>query len=113
MKQVDSITSKELGEMAQRLYGSLVKGVVDLRRRLLVLDAEMHADEELHLLESGSKQEDLWGINLYPNKFGTEGFVEFDSMINIRPSQHNLSRGVEDAGVRKQIIDLVLEKVKL
>lgn len=97
--------------MASKMYGNLVKGVVDLKKDLLVLDAEMHADEEAYLLEQGSEQQDLWGINLYPDKYGTDEFVEFDSMINIRPSQRNMSRGVEDAQLREAIIGLVSKKV--
>jgi len=111
MKQVDSIIIAELTEMAQKMYGGLVKGVVDVKKKLLVLDAEMHADEEQYLLEKGSRQEDLWGINLYPAKFGADDFVEFDSMINIRPRQNNMNRGVSDAALRKEITAVVLEKV--
>ena len=101
----------ELTEMAQKMYGTLVKGVVDIKKNLLVLDAEMHADEEQYLLENGSNQEDLWGINLYPARFGKADFVEFDSMINIRPRQKNMSRDVEDKGLRQQILELVMQKV--
>lgn len=97
--------------MAESMYGNLVKAVVDLDKNILVVDAEMHADEEEYLLKNGSKQADLWGINLYPAKFGTDEFVEFDSMINIRPRQNNMSRNVEDADIRKQIIALVKTKV--
>lgn len=111
MTQIDTIAVKELQEMANKMYGNLVKGVVDLKKRILVLDAEMHADEEAYLLEQGSKQQDLWGINLYPEKYGTKEFVEFDSMINIRPSQRNMSRGVEEAQLRESIISLVSKKV--
>jgi hypothetical protein len=111
MKLVTSITVSELTEMAQNMYGNLVKAVVDLAQGTLVVDAEMHADEEQYLLERESKQSDLWGINLYPSKFGTEEFVEFDSMINIRPRQNNMSRDVEDPKIRQQIIDLVSQKV--
>ena len=99
--------------MAGAMYGSLVKGVVDLAKGQLVLDAEMHVDEEQYLLENGSKQADLWGINLHPDKFGTPDFVEFDSMINIRPRQHNKSRGVEDIAIQQQIRELVASKVSL
>jgi hypothetical protein len=53
----------------------------------------------------------LWGINLYPEKYGSNEFVEFDSMINIRPSQHNISRGVEDKNKRARIIKIVNEIV--
>lgn len=72
--------------------GEMVKGVVDIKRNLLAIDAEMHADLERFLLNNGSNQFDLWGINLY---FDGD-LVEFDSMINIRPSQGNRSRSVED-----------------
>ena len=85
--------------------------MVDLQKQSLVVDAEMHADIEAFLLENGSSQQDLWGINLYPEKFGTDNFVEFDLMINIRPSQKNMSRYVEDPTIRKQILDLVTRKI--
>ncbi len=62
--------------MAERMYGNIVKGVVDIKKHLLVLDAEMHVDEEQHLLEQGSAQNDLWGINLHPAKFGSPDFIE-------------------------------------
>lgn len=111
MKVVDTISVDELTQMAEKMYGNLVKAVVDLRANKLVVDAEMHADQEQLLLEQGSKQNDLWGINLYPEKFGSDDFIEFDSMINIRPSQKNMSRGVEDPAVQKRIVDLVKAKV--
>lgn len=111
MKQVDSISIEELRDMADNMYGELVKAVVDIRKRLLVVDAGLHADEEQFLLEAGSAQEDLWGINLYPDDYGTDDFVEFDSMINIRPAQGNRSRSVEDADTRAMILELVGEIV--
>ena|SRR3990167_5457838 len=111
MKQVDSITITELYEMARKMYGGLVKGVVDIKKKILVLDSEMHADEEQFLLETGSKQEDLWGINLHPDKFGGNEFIEFDSMINIKPRQNNMSRGIDGEKLRKEITAMVTQKV--
>lgn len=111
MKQVESIGIAELMQMAENMYGSLVKGVVDVRRELVVLDADLHVDEEQYLLEHGSLQEDLWGFNLYPDDYGTDDFIEFDSMINIRPSQGNRSRTVEDEGVQEKIRSLIAEVV--
>ena len=58
------------------------------------------------LLEDGAKQKDLWGINLYPAIEGEE-WIEFDSMINMRPSQGNRSRGVENEGTRVKIVAVV------
>ena len=92
--------------MAEGLFGNLVKAVVDVERKIMALDGELHADEEALLLESGSLQENLWGINLYPEMDGADR-IEFDSVINIRPSQRNLSRGVDDPAVRDKIIRIV------
>ena len=92
----DPISIATLRRMAEGRFGTLVKAVVDLERGVIALDADMHADEEAALLGDGSWQGDLWGINLYPEDFGTARFVEFDSMINIRPSQGNRSRSVDD-----------------
>jgi len=112
MKEVDIITLSELNDMAASMYGNLVKAVIDVERGILVVDAELHVDQEQLLLEQGSDQKNLWGINLYPRKYGSVGFIEFDSMINIRPRQHNVSRDVEDAGIKKRIIEIVMGKVR-
>ena len=111
MKQVDQIGIDELKEMAENMYGELVKAVIDVEKRTMVVDAGLHADEEQILLESGSRQNDLWGINLYPDSFGDDDFGEFDSMINIRPAQGNRSRSVEDESTRDLIVEIVGEIV--
>ena len=113
MRQVDdTISIVELRAMSDRMYGSLVKADVDIARSVLIVDMDMHADGEAFLLDSGSKQEDLWGINLHPDKYGTDEFVEFDSMINIRPRQQNPSRDILDTSLRDRIIKIVGEKVR-
>ena len=111
MKLVEKIELAELEEMAENMYGDLVKAVVDVAKRIMVVDAGLHVDEEQLLLEGGSLQQDLWGINLYPDSYGEDDFVEFDSMINIRPAQGNRSRSVEDADTRARIIEIVGEIV--
>ena len=111
MKQIKNITIDELKEIATNSFGSMVKADVDVTQKTIVIDAELHADIEQFMLENGSRQEDLWGINLHPDKFGTPDFIEYDSMINIRPRQNNRSRYVEDAGLREQIIKIVGEVI--
>ena len=96
--------------MAAAGFGNLVKAVVDMEKELLAVDAELHADLEALLLENGSKQKSLWGINFYPEMAGCD-FVEFDSMINMRPSQGNRSRGVDNPEIRKKIMEIVSKKV--
>lgn len=78
----------------------MVKAVVDVKRVLVAIDAELHADLEALLLENGSEKEELWEINLCSD-------IEYDSMINIRSRQNNRSRGVEDEGIQAQIRDIV------
>lgn len=97
--------------MAEAGFGDMVKAVVDVERRVMLVDAELHADLEAALLEEGSSQGHLWGINLYP-ELAEEEWVEFDSLINLRPSQGNRSRGVEDPATRQAILDLVKSLVR-
>ena len=107
----DPISTQQLREAGEELYGDMVKAVVDVAKGIMAVGAELHADEEAFLLERNSRQEDLWGINLYTSR-AVSGMVEFDSMINIRPRQNNRSRGVEDADMRERIIAIVRKLVK-
>jgi hypothetical protein len=106
----EKISITELKKMAENMFGNLVKAVVDIEKEILAVDAELHSDQEAFLLEKGSKQQDLWGINLYPEKSGKD-FIEFDSMINLRPSQNNRSRGVDDPKIQEKIIKIVNSKI--
>jgi hypothetical protein len=113
MQTVDGnsrIKLDELSKMAEAMFGDLVKAVVDVARDIMVVDAELHADEEALLIAHGSDQNDLWGINLYPGLEGDD-FVEFDSMINLRPSRGNRSRGVEDPALREHIRRIINDLV--
>jgi hypothetical protein len=101
----------ELKQMAVATFGNLVKAVVDIERELVAVDAELHSDLEALLLEDGSKQRNLWGINLYHEIQGND-FIEFDSMINMRPSQGNRSRGIESEEMRRKIIAIVANRIK-
>ena len=90
------VTRAELIELAENFYGDMVKGVVDVDKELLAIDAELHSDLEGLLMGEGSLQEALWGINLYPEA-DDEDFLEFDSLIN------NRSRYVENEEIREKI----------
>jgi hypothetical protein len=96
-----------LEELAESMFGNLVKAVVDIEQGIMAVGGEMHADEEALLLGDGSPQRSLWGINLYPAQFGTSRFIEFDSVINIRPRQGNRTRSVDDAVVRAAVTSIV------
>jgi hypothetical protein len=112
MKIVDvPISLADLKIMAQGRFGNMVKAVVDVERRIVAVDGELHADEEALLLENGSRQENLWGINIYPELEGSDR-IEFDSVINIRPSQGNRSRGVDNTMIREKIVQVIAGLMK-
>ena len=112
MQIVDKkISLEELRKMSQKMFGEIVKAVVDIEKKIMVVDAALHADQENLLLENGSQQEHLWGINIHP-KMGEENWVEFDSMINLRPSWGNSSRGVDDPQIQAQIKAIVYKLVE-
>ena len=102
----EKIAVTELKKMSESFSEGLVKAVVDVQQGIMAVDSELHADLEKFLIENGSYQENIWGINIYPD-LEDEDFVEFDSMINIRPRQNNRSRGVEDPSLRKFIFNIV------
>ena len=89
----------------------MTTAVVDVKRELLAIDAPMHYELEDLLLKDGSQQENLWGINLFPDN-SDESFVIFDSLINIRPNQGNPSRDVVDENIQRQIKTVVQKWVK-
>jgi len=107
----DPISVDELQRLAHARFGDLVKAVVDLRSEVMLVDADLHADQEAALIAEGSAQQDLWGINLYP-EMPEEDWLEYDSMINLRPSFGNRSRGVDDPRTRERIASLVGKLVR-
>ena len=106
-----TISVDELSEMSNKMFEKIVKAVIDVEKEIMVVDAPMHSDQEEFLLDHDSSQEDLWGINLVPHKFGQEEFVVFDSMINMRPAWGNRSRGVEDPAIQQRIRQIVNKRV--
>lgn len=100
------LSRHELVSIAQEGFGDFIKGVVDIERKVVAIGGELHADEEALLLSQGSKQENVWGVNLYPEK-SVDEWIEYNSMINVRPLQSNRTRGVEDTAIREKIITIV------
>ena len=107
----NSISRDEIQTLTNERFGDMVKAVVDVARGAMAVGGEMHADEEAALLADGSRQTDLWGINLYPAQTG-DAFIEFDSMINLKPALGNKTRGVEDISVQNKIREIVGKLIK-
>jgi len=106
------VTLADVAAHARDSYGDFVKAVVDIQRQLMAMGGEMHADDEALLIDDGSGQSDLWGINLYPEEHGSDGFIEYDSMINLRPRQGNRTTGVDDRATREKIAAVVARLVQ-
>jgi len=107
----EKITLDELKEIAKENFGDMVKGVADIKERVLALGGELHADALEALIENGSEPENIWGMNIYPEK-PRQSWIEFNSLINIRPTQNNLSMDIQSAEIKKkvgQIIDQLVE----
>jgi hypothetical protein len=102
----DRIERSELARLVTTYFGDMVKLVVDLQREVVAVGGELHADAEQLLLEQGSRQSDLWGVNYYPGR-GPERCVEFTALINIRPSQENLGMEIEDVATRESVRRIV------
>ena len=101
------IQNSELLEIAKKGFGDVVKVVVDIEQEILALGGELHADEEVVLIEQEeSTRENTWGINIYPEKLGDDA-VEFDSMINIKPHLNNRSREIESSEIKEKIRKII------
>ncbi len=96
----------ELWEAREVDFTEMMKIVVDVGQNILAIDADMHADLEQILLLEGSRQQDLWGANVYPLNEKNER-LEYTSFINIRPSQGNRSMEVMDQPLRSKMAEIV------
>jgi hypothetical protein len=92
------VTPVQVIEMLNE-YESMIKIVVDTRRRILAGGGEMHSDCESALLDDGSEQDDLWGANWFP----AEQRIAFESLINIRPRLGNRNILIQNEDIRKQV----------
>lgn len=107
----EPINRTQLAEIAKEQFGDLIKSVVDVENGIMAIGGELHADEEAVLIEKeSSKREYTWGINLYPEKLG-EDLIEFDSVINLKPSFGNRSRGIDDPEIREKIRNIIKKLV--
>ena len=107
------ITKQDLiDESTNFIDDNAIKAVVDVKKEIIAVDSPMHYDCEQLLLENGSDQTDLWGINLYLDSDNIDDLVEFDSMVNLRPSQGNRTRGVENPETQKKIKEIVQKWLK-
>lgn len=107
----ESISRKELADIAREQFGDFVKAVVDIKQGIMAVGGELHMDAAVMLVEQErSRHEQVWGINLYCDKTGEE-FIEFDSMVNLKPALGNRSREIESPEIREKIQVIVKKLV--
>lgn len=102
----EPISKEEAAQIGVPWYEDFIKGVVDIERSIIALGGEYHMDANVVLIENGSEQQNVWGFNIYPEKDG-ESWIEYVSLINIRPAQGNRGMVVEDEALRKKIRNVV------
>lgn len=103
----DGITRDELCALAHEQYGDLIKAVIDVEKGIMGVGGELHVDIQSLLIEKEHSGGDTtWGINLYLDKTGDD-FIEFDSMVNLKPLLGNRTRGVGDLEIQKKIREIV------
>lgn len=102
-------TKKEMEQIKEQ-FGSYVKTVIDVEKKVCSAGADRHFESEQTLLKQGSKQSNLWGggIDLETKE------IDFNSFINIRPNDGNTSNEIQDAKIReeyKRITEYFFEEV--
>ncbi|MBI4084417.1 MAG: hypothetical protein HY431_00785 [Candidatus Levybacteria bacterium] len=97
-------TDEQMKQMAEDLDG-YIKVVVDIELGILAGGGKRHVDSEQMLLKAGSKQDNLWG-----GGYDVETKqIDYNSMINVRPRQQNMSRDVMSAEIRSEFDKIVKE----
>ena len=108
----NKISREELKKLSHEQYGDILKAVVDVDKKIMGVGGELHVDIQSLLIEKeNSRGNNTWGINLYLDKAGDD-FIEFDSMVNLKPNLGNKIRGIEDENIKKKIREIVNQLVE-
>ena len=106
----DTISFQEVKDLAQEFYKTMIKGTVDIERKIIALCGEYHVDSNMALVEAGSLQANVWGFNIHPNE-GADNWIEYVSLINIRPLAGNKSMEVKDETLRRKMAEIINSKI--
>lgn len=106
----DQISLEELQTLAKEFYGAMIKGVADIERGVAAFGGEYHMEANMILIEDGSGQSNLWGFNVYFKK-PREDWLEYISLINIRPVDGNFDMMIGDEQIRNKVKEIVNSKI--
>jgi len=108
----EEISLQEVKKMAEDQYGDMIKAVVDIEKGIMAIGGELHSDaNELLIEKEGCSQENVWGINIYPDE-SRDKCIVFNSLINVKPLSNNRTLGVENEEVRDRIKKIVDKLIK-
>lgn len=96
-------TKDELEKLREQ-FDSYVKTVIDLKKRVCSAGADRHFESEKILLDNGSKQSDIWGGGI---DLDTKD-IDFNSFINIRPTDNNNGNEILNEDNRKEYESLTI-----
>lgn len=101
------ITRADALEIGKEFYHDMIKGVVDIRKKIIALGGEYHMDANNVLMAEGnSSQENVWGFNIYPKRTGVE-WIEYTALVNIRPAVGNRTMTVENKEIRETMRHII------
>ena len=97
----------------QTFFEDMMKCVVDIDKELIAVNADLHSDLEEYLLENGSNQSSLYGINILYDLWE----IEYDSLINPPRNREagypRAGRYVADPAARKKIEEIVNKWIQM
>jgi hypothetical protein len=102
----EKISLEEVKKMAEEQYNNMIKAVVDIEKEIMAIGGELHSDANELLSNAGSDQKNVWGINIFPGK-SREEWIEFNSLINIKPKEGNLDMDIKLNEVKNKIEEIV------
>ncbi len=94
--------TKEEIEKLREEFDSYIKTVIDIERKICSAGANRHFESENILLRQGSSQSYLWGGGI---DIKTK-IIDYNSFINIRPSDNNSSNEILDSQTRKTFVNI-------
>lgn len=106
------INMKEVKELADFWYGTMIKGCVDIEQGRVALGGDYHIESSELLTDNDSRFEDVWGFNIRFEE-NPDGVLEFDSMVNIKPNFGNRSRGIHNEEILEKARAVIYKFIEL
>ena len=89
-------TKQEIEKLKER-FGTYIKTVIDIEGKICSAGCDRHFESEEILLQRGSKQSEIWGGGIDIDSKD----IDYNSFINIRPTNNNTSNELLDPEKRK------------